>query len=78
MLDEELLEEQPYHRQQLGMGGTHQGTYDTPTIGELISRHWPEQQYRGGFEGLVPLSRFTAATRLVTLRCGALPDGGAH
>ena len=43
----------------LGAGGTHSAPVDHPTIGESVSGFWDENQWEGGFEGMLDRFRFS-------------------
>ncbi|MFI3157193.1 MAG: hypothetical protein QX199_13650 [Methylococcaceae bacterium] len=49
--------------QELGAGGTHSSPIDVPTLGESEPGFWGNNQYDGGFEGVVDTFRVSDAPR---------------
>lgn len=61
MLDGVLVASAPQNKQKLGRGGHHDNAIDIPTIGESVSGYWANNQWDGGFEGIV--DRFRISTK---------------
>ena len=49
--------------QQLGAGGTHSAAIDIPTLGESVPGFWRNNQYDGGFEGVVDTFRVSNSSK---------------
>ncbi len=61
MLDGEIVAADATKTQPLGRGGNHERPVDIPTIGESVSAVWQDNQWEGGFEGVV--DRFRASPK---------------
>jgi curved DNA-binding protein CbpA len=59
MLDGVLVASAPQNTQKLGRGGTHESSIDIPTVGELVSGFWVNNQYDAGFEGIIDRFRIS-------------------
>lgn len=59
MLDGKIVASATQNTQNLGRGGNHQTNRDVPTIGEMISGFWANNQYDAGFEGIVDKVRIS-------------------
>jgi len=57
MLDGTIVASEPSNTQILGRGGNHSSPLDIPTIGESVSCFWKNNQYEGGFEGVLDTFR---------------------
>lgn len=53
MLDGEIVASNTTLTQQLGRGGTHYSPVDIPTIGESVPGFWRDDQWEGGFNGVL-------------------------
>ena len=52
-VDGEVVATNLQNTQELGAGGTHSFAIDTPTLGEAVPGFWQNNQWDGGFEGVV-------------------------
>ncbi|MEI7796872.1 MAG: LamG-like jellyroll fold domain-containing protein [Methylococcaceae bacterium] len=52
-VDGEVVATNLQNTQELGAGGTHSSAIDTPTLGESVPGFWQNNQWDGGFEGVV-------------------------
>jgi hypothetical protein len=52
-VDGEVVAKNLQNTQELGAGGTHSSAIDTPTLGEAVPGFWQNNQWDGGFEGVV-------------------------
>ncbi|ETR71270.1 MAG: hypothetical protein OMM_02615 [Candidatus Magnetoglobus multicellularis str. Araruama] len=63
MVDGKEVASNPAHTQILGSGGTHSSPVDKPTIGESLPGFWHNNQWEGGFEGIVDRFRISNKQR---------------
>ncbi|KPA15188.1 secreted protein containing Cysteine, histidine-dependent amidohydrolase/peptidase domain protein [Candidatus Magnetomorum sp. HK-1] len=63
MVDGKEVASNPAHTQILGSGGTHSAPVDKPTIGESLPGFWHNNQWEGGFEGIVDRFRISNKQR---------------
>ena len=52
-LDGQILIENSANTEELGAGGNHSSPIDIPTIGESVPGFWSNNQYEGGFNGML-------------------------
>lgn len=80
MVDGELVATNTVQTQHLGRGGTHSAPVDIPTIGESVPGFWQNNQWEGGFVGIVDRFRTSDSQSDWVLSAAApssmlLPDG---
>lgn len=63
MLDGIVVAAATENKQKLGRGGNHETIADVPTVGESVSCYWPNNQWDGGFEGIVDRFRISNKQR---------------
>jgi curved DNA-binding protein CbpA len=59
MVDGKLVASAPQNTQRLGVGGGHSEANDIPTMGEMVSVFWDDDQFDGGFEGVIDKLRIS-------------------
>ncbi|MCF7998494.1 MAG: hypothetical protein K9L25_05580 [Methylovulum sp.] len=62
-LNGKLVASNAKNTQQLGAGGTHGSAIDIPTLGESVPGYWSNNQYDGGFEGVVDTFRVSNSSK---------------